>query len=283
LLHICQKEGRGGGRPPQSNVPPHNSSRGHNIFELQFILYIPWRCTLQSDSRFAFLCFRGCGSFITPGSSDCSKVCPFLHRTAQKNGYINFLAQIVIGRRHLVSSTSVVSFVTWQRSVAVTMIPKSFSSCRTVFLKWSAVEYWYNYAYTHTHHFIALQKYILCSKRGYRNMVLVCRYVHFFSIKVKVVPVLQLSTTPWRHIGEWRCTLTHSWPQHYGEVSGELRTPAASPPGIEPLVPIRRLGGAQSRSGHLGEEILVILKLYIPTIIGPPLVTGCVSAVRWQL
>jgi hypothetical protein len=39
------------------------------------------------------------------------------------------------------------------------------------------------------------------------------------------------------------------------EVSGQLHTPAALPPGEEPLFPLdRRLGGPQSRSGHGGEE-----------------------------
>jgi hypothetical protein len=37
------------------------------------------------------------------------------------------------------------------------------------------------------------------------------------------------------------------------EVSGELRAPAALPPGKEPLVPMR-MSGFQSRSGHGGEE-----------------------------
>jgi hypothetical protein len=39
------------------------------------------------------------------------------------------------------------------------------------------------------------------------------------------------------------------------EVSGQLHTPAALPPGKEPLVPLdRRLGGPQSRSGLCGLE-----------------------------
>jgi hypothetical protein len=32
--------------------------------------------------------------------------------------------------------------------------------------------------------------------------------------KGKVVPLLQLSTTPWRCIGGWRYSSTHSWPWH---------------------------------------------------------------------
>jgi hypothetical protein len=39
------------------------------------------------------------------------------------------------------------------------------------------------------------------------------------------------------------------------EVSGQFHTPAASPPGKDPLVPIgRRLGGPQSHSGRGGDE-----------------------------
>jgi len=30
----------------------------------------------------------------------------------------------------------------------------------------------------------------------------------------KVNVQLSLSTTPWRHIGEWRYRSRHSWPQH---------------------------------------------------------------------
>jgi hypothetical protein len=39
------------------------------------------------------------------------------------------------------------------------------------------------------------------------------------------------------------------------EVSGQLHSSAAFPPEKESLVPIRRLGGSQSRSGRGGEEI----------------------------
>jgi len=38
------------------------------------------------------------------------------------------------------------------------------------------------------------------------------------------------------------------------EVSGQLYTPAALPLGKEPLVPLKRLGGPQSQSGHGGEK-----------------------------
>jgi hypothetical protein len=39
------------------------------------------------------------------------------------------------------------------------------------------------------------------------------------------------------------------------EVSGQLHTPAALPPGKEPLVPIvQEVGGPQSRSGRGGKE-----------------------------
>jgi hypothetical protein len=42
------------------------------------------------------------------------------------------------------------------------------------------------------------------------------------------------------------------WPRHYVEVSGQLHSPAALPPGKESLYPLeRRLGGSQ---GHGGEE-----------------------------
>jgi hypothetical protein len=45
----------------------------------------------------------------------------------------------------------------------------------------------------------------------------------------------ELSNIPLRHMREW----TFSWPRHYLEVSGQLHTPAALPPGKEPPVPIR--------------------------------------------
>jgi hypothetical protein len=38
------------------------------------------------------------------------------------------------------------------------------------------------------------------------------------------------------------------------KVSGQLHAPAALPPGKEPLVPIRRLGGHQNVSERDGEE-----------------------------
>jgi hypothetical protein len=39
------------------------------------------------------------------------------------------------------------------------------------------------------------------------------------------------------------------------EVSGQLHSPAALPPGKDPPYTLdRRLGGAQNRSGHGGEE-----------------------------
>jgi hypothetical protein len=33
-------------------------------------------------------------------------------------------------------------------------------------------------------------------------------------LKGKVIPVLRLNTTPWRSLGERRCSSTHSWPRH---------------------------------------------------------------------
>jgi hypothetical protein len=49
--------------------------------------------------------------------------------------------------------------------------------------------------------------------------------------KVKVVPMLnELSTTPWRRLGEWLYRATFCWPRHKLEVSGELHAPAALPP-----------------------------------------------------
>jgi hypothetical protein len=54
--------------------------------------------------------------------------------------------------------------------------------------------------------------------------------------KGKVVTVLQLSTTSWRRIGEWRYSFTHSWPRHWGEVSGQLHAPAGLSLGKEPPV-----------------------------------------------
>jgi hypothetical protein len=53
------------------------------------------------------------------------------------------------------------------------------------------------------------------------------------------------------------------------EVSGQLHTPAALPPGKEPRrYPLdRRLGGPQSRSGLRGEKNNLVLPVIEP---GPP-------------
>jgi hypothetical protein len=54
----------------------------------------------------------------------------------------------------------------------------------------------------------------------------------------KVVPVLKLSTTPWRRMGECIYRSTFSWPRHELEVSGQLHVPAALSSGKEPPVSI---------------------------------------------
>jgi hypothetical protein len=57
--------------------------------------------------------------------------------------------------------------------------------------------------------------------------------------KDKVVPLLnQLSTTPWKCMGEWMYRSTYSWPRYWLEASGQLHTPAALPPEKNPPVPI---------------------------------------------
>jgi len=48
--------------------------------------------------------------------------------------------------------------------------------------------------------------------------------------------LVYLRTTPWRHIGQWRYSSTHFNLGHWMEVSGQLHTQAAIPPGKEPLV-----------------------------------------------
>jgi hypothetical protein len=57
--------------------------------------------------------------------------------------------------------------------------------------------------------------------------------------KGEVSPVLnELSTTPWRRIGEWMYRSTFSWPRHKLEASGQLHSPAALTPEKESPVPI---------------------------------------------
>jgi hypothetical protein len=57
------------------------------------------------------------------------------------------------------------------------------------------------------------------------------------------VPVLnELSTKPWRCMGECVYSYTFSWPVHLLEVCGQLHAPAALPPGKKPLYPLDRTG-----------------------------------------
>jgi hypothetical protein len=61
-------------------------------------------------------------------------------------------------------------------------------------------------------------------------------------------------TTPWRLIGEWRYSSTHSWTRHSMEVSCQPHARPFYPQGKSPWFPLdRRLGGPQSRSGRGGE------------------------------
>jgi hypothetical protein len=69
------------------------------------------------------------------------------------------------------------------------------------------------------------------------------------------VNIFQLSTTPWRRIGEWSYSSIHSFPLHWMEVSGQLHAPTVLPPGKGLWYPLcRRLGGPQSRSSRGGKE-----------------------------
>jgi hypothetical protein len=65
----------------------------------------------------------------------------------------------------------------------------------------------------------------------------------------------KLSTTPWRHIGEWRYSSTHSLTSALDGGKWSTLRPPALPPGKSPRYPLdRRLGGPQSWSGRGGEE-----------------------------
>jgi hypothetical protein len=56
---------------------------------------------------------------------------------------------------------------------------------------------------------------------------------------LKVVLVLkELSTMPWRRMGEWMYSSTFTWSQHYLEMSGQFHAPAALSPEKERPVPI---------------------------------------------
>jgi hypothetical protein len=56
-------------------------------------------------------------------------------------------------------------------------------------------------------------------------------------------------------MGEWMYKSTYSRPQYLLEVSGQLHSPAALPPGKSPRYPLdRRLGGPQSRFGQFRSE-----------------------------
>jgi hypothetical protein len=79
---------------------------------------------------------------------------------------------------------------------------------------------------------------------------------YIFKVKVKLSLCFKLSTTPWRRIGEWRYSSTHSLTSALdgGECSAS-RPGRLYPRGKRPWYPLdRRLGGPQSRSGRGGEE-----------------------------
>jgi hypothetical protein len=71
----------------------------------------------------------------------------------------------------------------------------------------------------------------------------------------KGVSVLQLSTTPWRRIGEWRYISTHSWPRHEMEVSGQLHPRSLYRQGRSSRYPLDwRLGGPRASPDKMMER-----------------------------
>jgi len=60
----------------------------------------------------------------------------------------------------------------------------------------------------------------------------------FQVIKGKVVPVLSLSTTPWKRIEDWRYSSTHSFSSAIDGGEWSASRPSRFTPGREPLVPI---------------------------------------------
>jgi hypothetical protein len=83
-----------------------------------------------------------------------------------------------------------------------------------------------------------------CDKLIMGRLYMSTCFIYETNSRGAVVPVLnELSTTPWRRVGEWTYRCTFSWPRHYLEVSGHPRYPLD-----------RRLGEPQSRSGRFGEE-----------------------------
>jgi len=53
------------------------------------------------------------------------------------------------------------------------------------------------------------------------------------------------------HMGEWRYSSVHSWPQCYMDVTGRFHDPAASPMRWEPLLPIGwEVGGGKEKKFH---------------------------------
>jgi hypothetical protein len=77
---------------------------------------------------------------------------------------------------------------------------------------------------------------------------------HAWESKDKVVPVPQLSTTPWRRIGEWMYNSFFDLSTRWRWVVNFTSRPLY-PQGKSPWYPLnRRLGGPQSRSGSVDEE-----------------------------
>jgi hypothetical protein len=72
----------------------------------------------------------------------------------------------------------------------------------------------------------------------------------------------ELNTTPWRRIGEWRCSSTHSWPRHY------LGWVVSFTP--RPLYPRKRAPGTHWIGGWVGPRAVLdaVVKRKIPT--SPP-------------
>jgi hypothetical protein len=60
----------------------------------------------------------------------------------------------------------------------------------------------------------------------------------------------QLTYTPWRNMGEWRCSSNHSWPRHWTE--GEW--PASRTIRFTATLD-RELGGTQTQAGPSGTQI----------------------------
>jgi hypothetical protein len=83
-----------------------------------------------------------------------------------------------------------------------------------------------------------------------------------YQVKSEVAPVLNtLSTTPWKHMGEWRYSSTILDLRTRWRLSGQLHARPLYPWGKRPRYQLdRRLGGPQSRSGRCGEDKILLLK-----------------------